>query len=467
MATTAPPKPVADSAPDHWKPELHDIPTDAITTAANVRSDLGDITELADSIEQHGFEQPVRVVELGPRDGAPAYELVFGHRRLAAARHLGLRSIPALVEPFASDGRNGVAGRTVRQLIENLQRAELNALDTAKAYRALLDAGLTQRELAAQLGISQPTIANTLAILKQPEAIQERVASGELTRSHVEVLAKLPAAERAEVARRVVEHGLSTRQVEEEIDRAARRQSEEDARRDKLRNRNQELLAGWIAQLLKKRADPATTTLVGWAGTPADGLAALAERGWERSQTASRGADQAWLSPAPKGFCDCDAYELTYRIDWRAGGETYHPKIVPACVVKEHQVAADKAAAEARAKEQAEYAAQRQAEVEARAETVAPIVERLAADNEMRARVVLWSLLDNAWGGSATAFFEEVGRSWQEIAPLPLPEVERWTIAILADDVVDAPDVREALAAPPASDRPPKPPKPPKDREQG
>ena len=162
MATTAPSQPRADSAANQpaWKPELRDIPLDQISVGRNVRADVGDITELADSIEASGLLSPIRVEEAGTAEGAPAYALVYGQRRVAAARHLGLKTIPALVD---SANRTGTS-HIVAQLLENLQREDLNALDAARAYRTILDAGMTQRQLAAELGVAQPTIANTLEI---------------------------------------------------------------------------------------------------------------------------------------------------------------------------------------------------------------------------------------------------------------------------------------------------------------
>jgi ParB family chromosome partitioning protein len=216
MPTATTSKPAADSAPDQaWKPELHEIPLDAIETGTNVRAGAGDVTALRDSIKSVGILEPIRVAQTG----AGTYELIYGQRRLEASRAAGRTTILAIVVPAVPSSID----RTVAQLVENLHRDDLNAVDAAKAYREILDAGLTQRELAALIGIAQPTIANTLALLKAPDELQERVAAGELTRSHVEAIVRLPKAEQAEVARRVVEHGLSVRQVEQEIELAERR----------------------------------------------------------------------------------------------------------------------------------------------------------------------------------------------------------------------------------------------------
>jgi ParB family chromosome partitioning protein len=219
MPTATTPKPAADSTPNTWKPELHEVPLDAIVNGDNVRAGLGAIEDLAASIRSVGVLEPIRVADTGVQDGKPTYELIYGQRRLEASRAAGRTTILAIVVPAVPSSID----RTVAQLVENLHRDDLNAVDAAKAYREILDAGLTQRELAALIGIAQPTIANTLALLKAPDELQARVAAGDLTRSHVEAIVRLPKAEQAEVARRVVEHGLSVRQVEQEIELAERR----------------------------------------------------------------------------------------------------------------------------------------------------------------------------------------------------------------------------------------------------
>lgn len=482
MATSAPPRPAADSAPNTgWKPELHDVPLDAIDVGGNVRAAVDGLDELAASVRANGVLSPIRVAAIG----AGRYELVYGQRRLAAAREAGLATIPAIVDAEQPDRRD----RTVDQLVENLQRADLNALDAAKAYRSLLDAGLTQRQLAERVGVSQPTIANTLALLRAPEAIQERVAAGELTRSHVEAIAKLPKAEQAEVARRAVEHGLSTRQVEAEIERAAERQRERDEQRDRTKNRAATLFDEWTALLAKKKADPETTTLVGWAGIPAEGLAMLAVVGWQRSQTASRGADQAWRAPAPKGFCDCDAFELSYNANWMSGREVYKATLRPACIVKQHQAAADKAERDARDAAQAE---QREAERKAAEERNAALAPFIAAVTPAlppaKAKLILFAMVggdaegNGYWRASRWARERTGAESlpyghWQDHlwAAVDALEHERLLSEIarcVADVAVGLGGkahaaIEQLVADEPKPDRPPKPPKPPKAREQG
>lgn len=441
MATATPTKPGADSARNGdgppaagWKPELRDIPVDAIDVGVNVRSAAAlDVQELATSIRAQGVISPIRVEEAGTPDGTPRYALVYGQRRLAAAKVAGLATIPALVD---AKNRTG-AGLLVAQLLENLQREDLNAVDTAKAYRTLLDAGMSQRELGEQLGIAQPTIANTLRLLKAPDAIRERVAAGELTRSHAEAIAKLPDVEQEEVARRIVEHKLSTRDVEKEIDLAEARRSHADRLRDEARQ-----LADAAEEALakKKAATKEAARLQAYDQQLRD---ELAKRGWTM-------VDKTVGYQKPKG-CDCPAWSISRNY---MGGNQTSVTLTGACIVQAHVDAAAKAAVKEQSQRAAEYQAQqdaeRAAEREKEAKAMAPVIERLVADPELRGRVLLWSLAQSAWGSTAEAFEEEVDTqsSWVSIAKMPIGDVERWALAFLAEDVVDAPDVLAAVVPP-------------------
>ncbi|MGB9663001.1 MAG: ParB/RepB/Spo0J family partition protein [Moorellaceae bacterium] len=167
------------------------------------------LEELASSIRSHGVIQPVVVRPLG--DGK--YELVAGERRWRACRLAGLKVIPALVRDLSEREVAEVA------LIENLQREDLNPIEEARAYYALVaEYGLTQEEVAARVGKSRPVIANALRLLQLPAPVQEMLRKGELTAGHARAL--LAASEEAvqvEVANRVVEEGLTVRETEQLI----------------------------------------------------------------------------------------------------------------------------------------------------------------------------------------------------------------------------------------------------------
>ena len=174
--------------------------------------------ELAASIAEHGVIQPVLVTRTD--DG---YELIAGERRLRAARLAGLERVPAVIREAADRDRLELA------LVENIQRADLDPLEEARAYRQLIEEfGLTQEEVAARVGRARPSIANALRLLALPAEVQETIAEGDISAGHARAVASLdePALQ-IELSRLVVARGLSVRQTEE----LARRLKERPAAR--------------------------------------------------------------------------------------------------------------------------------------------------------------------------------------------------------------------------------------------
>jgi ParB family chromosome partitioning protein len=170
------------------------------------------LAELVHSVREIGVLQPVVVRPAGTDEaGQPRYELVMGERRWRAVQEAGLETIPAIVRDTADDDLLRDA------LLENLHRAELNALEEAAAYQQLLDDfGCTHEELAGRIGRSRPQISNTLRLLKLPPAVQRRVAAGVLSAGHARALLGLEDADSMErLASRIVSEGLSVRAVEE------------------------------------------------------------------------------------------------------------------------------------------------------------------------------------------------------------------------------------------------------------
>ena len=165
------------------------------------------LAELVHSIREIGLLQPIVVRR---RDGG-TYELVAGERRWRASQQAGLTRIPAIIRETPDD----VLLRDA--LLENLHRAQLNALEEAAAYQQLLDDfGCSQEELAARIGRSRPQISNTLRLLRLPAAVQRRVAAGVLSAGHARALLGLPDAAAMEaLATRIVAEGLSVRTTEE------------------------------------------------------------------------------------------------------------------------------------------------------------------------------------------------------------------------------------------------------------
>ena len=166
------------------------------------------LAELVYSIKEIGLLQPV-VVRRAP-DG---YELIAGERRLRASKLAGLVEIPAIIRDTDDDDLLRDA------LLENLHRANLNALEEAAAYEQLLaDFGCTQEELALRIGRSRPQVSNTLRLLKLPANVQRRVAAGVLSAGHARALLSLDSPEAMDaLAQRIVAEGLSVRSVEELI----------------------------------------------------------------------------------------------------------------------------------------------------------------------------------------------------------------------------------------------------------
>lgn len=179
------------------------------------RFDEEHLRELARSLQQQGVLQPVVVRPAG--DGA--YELVAGERRWRAAQIAGLLRLPAVVRNVSDDKLLELA------LIENLQREELNPIETANAYQMLIDElHLEQQELADRVGKPRSTIANSLRLLNLPVPVQELIRDGRLTAGHAKPLASLTqSAVQVELARKFVRDGVSVRQAEALVARLNRK----------------------------------------------------------------------------------------------------------------------------------------------------------------------------------------------------------------------------------------------------
>jgi ParB family chromosome partitioning protein len=167
------------------------------------------LESLAASIAIHGVLQPVLVTEV--LDG---YQLVAGERRVRAAQMAGLDRVPAIVRQMAQRDQLAIA------LVENVQRADLNAIEEAHAYRQLADEfGLTQEEIAARVGRARSTIANTLRLLDLEGPVQQALAEGNITEGHARALAGATPAGQRQLVEAVIARDLSVRQTEELVRR--------------------------------------------------------------------------------------------------------------------------------------------------------------------------------------------------------------------------------------------------------
>lgn len=169
-----------------------------------------ELEELVVSIREIGVLQPIVVRPIPGATQTPHFELIMGERRLRATKRLGLSSIPAVIKNTADEDMLRDA------LLENLHRANLNALEEASAYQQLLaDFGITQDQLASRIGRSRPQITNTLRLLKLPASVQKRVAAGVLSAGHARaVLAAGDAAAMERLADKIVNEDLSVRAAE-------------------------------------------------------------------------------------------------------------------------------------------------------------------------------------------------------------------------------------------------------------
>ncbi|NNE88547.1 MAG: ParB/RepB/Spo0J family partition protein [Silicimonas sp.] len=163
------------------------------------------LKELTDSIRKKGIIQPL-ILRRNPRD-PNGYEIVAGERRWRAAQRAQLHQIPAIVRELDDTEVLEIA------IIENIQRADLNAVEEAAGYKQLMDRfGHTQEKLSEALGKSRSHIANLMRLLNLPEPVLEMVRSGDLSAGHARAL--ITATDPIGLARDVVKHGLSVRQVE-------------------------------------------------------------------------------------------------------------------------------------------------------------------------------------------------------------------------------------------------------------
>lgn len=164
------------------------------------------LSELAESISQHGLLQPllVRPLTLG------GYQIVAGERRYRASRMAGLTEVPVIIKELTDTETMEIA------LIENLQREDLSPVEEALGYKALIDEhGFSQEEVAKSVGKSRPAVANALRLLKLPDNIMEYLKDGKISAGHARALLILENEElMTELADEIVAKDLSVRQVE-------------------------------------------------------------------------------------------------------------------------------------------------------------------------------------------------------------------------------------------------------------
>lgn len=163
------------------------------------------LTDLSESIKEHGVVQPIIVRQVGS-----GYQIIAGERRWRASRLAGKRTIPAIVKECSNLEVMELA------LIENLQREDLNSIEEAQAYKSLIEEyNMTQEDISKKIGKSRPAIANSLRLLQLPMEIKSMVAEGKISQGHARALLAIEGEKKQlEMAEKVVTQQLNVRQIE-------------------------------------------------------------------------------------------------------------------------------------------------------------------------------------------------------------------------------------------------------------
>lgn len=203
-----PPESSGDDLPQRER--VLDVPIESITANPHQprkHFDPDELKELAESIAEHGIIQPLVLT----RDESGQYTLIAGERRLKAAKIAGLERVPILVREASEQERLEVA------LIENVQRTDLDPLETASAYHQLAqEFGLSHEEIGRRVGKNRSTVTNTLRLLDLPEEAKEALNRGEITSGHARALLSLPnTASQTAALESILSRELNVRQTEE------------------------------------------------------------------------------------------------------------------------------------------------------------------------------------------------------------------------------------------------------------
>jgi len=168
------------------------------------------LNDLAASIKQHGIIQPLVVTKKGG-----GFELIAGERRLRSAKLLGLKEVPVIVRAEEEQKKLELA------LIENLQRENLNPLESARAYQRLIDEfNITQEEAAQKLGKARSSIANALRLLSLPAKIQDALADGKISEAHAKYLLGLEGEDKQlAMLKKIMRQNLTVAETDREIKR--------------------------------------------------------------------------------------------------------------------------------------------------------------------------------------------------------------------------------------------------------
>lgn len=184
------------------------------------RKEFDDIalTDLSESIKEHGVVQPIIVRKLGS-----GYQIIAGERRWRASRLAGKKMIPAIIKDCTNLEVMELA------LIENLQREDLNSIEEAQAYKSLIEEyKMTQEEISKQIGKSRPAIANSLRLLQLPQRIKDMISLGKISQGHARALLSIEGEKKQlEIAEKIIDQQLNVRQIEK-LAKASKKKDKED-----------------------------------------------------------------------------------------------------------------------------------------------------------------------------------------------------------------------------------------------
>src|SRR5690625_1912835 len=195
------------------------------TFQPRTKFDEDKIKELAQTLKTHGMIQPI-VVRQKKDD---QYEVIAGERRLRAAKHLGWKTISAIIRNLNDTETASIA------LIENIQREELSVIEEARAYEQLLEMhSLTQEALAQRLGKSQSTIANRLRLLTLPDEVQQKLLEKQISERHARALMKLKDETlQVKFLHEIIEKQLTVREAEAAIEKFLMKAKKKPKRKQK------------------------------------------------------------------------------------------------------------------------------------------------------------------------------------------------------------------------------------------
>jgi len=224
-----------DENVDDQKIELV-APEDVISNPWQPRThfDRDKLDELAQSIKQHGILQPLVVSKEGDK-----YQLIAGERRLKAAEILDMPEVPIIIKDVSDRDKLELA------IIENIQRRDLNPLETANSYKRLAEEfGLSNEAIAEQVGKGVSTVANFLRLLKLPVVVKEAIAKGDITMSHAKIILSYKTKEeQVKAFKQIIKNDLSVTDLNEMHKKSAAKANKEKPR--------DPVLASWEDKLTK------------------------------------------------------------------------------------------------------------------------------------------------------------------------------------------------------------------------